>query len=417
MKAIVHIDGDAFFAYCEVAQNERLRGKPVVTGQEKGIAIAVSYEAKARGVSRGMLMGDIRKLVPDIIILPGNYDLYKVISQRMYRIVKRHAPIVEEYSVDECFADISDQSDSWEELVGIARTIKRDLEQDLGMTFSLGLAPTKTLAKVASKWVKPAGFTPMQERDRENFLKDVPIGAVWGIGRAMSAEMQKLNIRTALEFTQKSQSWIEEYFSKPTQELWYELNGVQMHKVGQGNLEKHKSIRATRTFRPPSKNLAFILSELSKNTEKACGKLRKHNLQSKNIYFFLKTQAFMYKGFELKFTAPVTIPSEIMNAVKENIHKIFRSDTQYRATGVVLNGISPASVHQPDLFNMNEKIDNRKIVYENIDAFYKKYPGAIFLASSLQAITQRKKNQIKNKDQEMHNLCLRLGFPYWGEAV
>jgi nucleotidyltransferase/DNA polymerase involved in DNA repair len=121
MNAIIHIDGDAFFASCEVAQNEALRGKPVVTGQEKGMAIAVSYEAKARGVSRGMLLSDIRKLVPDVIVLPGNYDLYKIMSRRMYEIMHRYVPVVEEYSVDECFGDVSNVSDSWEELIEIAK--------------------------------------------------------------------------------------------------------------------------------------------------------------------------------------------------------------------------------------------------------------------------------------------------------
>ncbi|MCC2631141.1 MAG: nucleotidyltransferase/DNA polymerase protein, partial [Candidatus Paceibacter sp.] len=348
-KAIIHIDGDAFFAYCEVAQNERLRGKPVVTGQEKGMAIAVSYEAKALGVSRGMLMSDIRKLVPNVIILSGNYDLYKIISRRMCAIVRRYAPIVEEYSVDECFADISGVSNDWNELVTIAQNIKRDLEQDLGMTFSLGLGPTKTLAKVASKWKKPAGFTVISlgssasklkepefpSPEIRNFLGEVPIGAVWGIGRSLSFAMQKLGITTALEFTQKSQIWIEEHFSKPTQELWYELRGIAMHRVGQGNTEKHKSIRATRTFRPPSKDKNFILSELSRNAEKACGKLRKHELQTRTVYFYLKTQTFTYKGFELQFPTPITTPSEIMNAIKKNIDAVFRKNTEYRASGIV----------------------------------------------------------------------------------
>jgi DNA polymerase-4 len=423
MNAIIHIDGDAFFASCEVAQNEALRGKPVVTGQEKGMAIAVSYEAKARGVSRGMLLSDIRKLVPDVIVLPGNYDLYKIMSRRMYEIMHRYVPVVEEYSVDECFGDVSNVSDSWEELIEIAKKIKHDLEQDLGMTFSLGLAPTKTLAKVASKWKKPSGFMAMYGEPGQNmqeaksFLEKVPTGAIWGIGSSTSAYLQKLGIKTALEFAEKPQVWIEEYLAKPHQELWYELNGIQMHRVGQGNVEKHKSIRATRTFRPPSKNINFILSELSRNAEKACAKLRRHELQTKNIYFFLKTQTFRYKGFELKFPAPITTPSEIMNMVQKNIHQIFQHDTEYRATGIVLNAISPASVSQPDLFNYQKISDNKKSIYEKIDMLYKKFPGSVFLASSLASITFRKRKHIIKPQQNLYDICLRLGFPYWGEAI
>jgi nucleotidyltransferase/DNA polymerase involved in DNA repair len=415
-QAIIHVDGDAFFAYCEVAQNERLRGKPVVTGQEKGMAIAVSYEAKKRGVSRGMLMGEIRKLVPDVIILSGNYDLYKVVSRRMYNIMRRYCPRVEEYSVDECFGDVSLESDSWEDLVEIARNIKRDLEQDLGMTFSLGLAPTKTLAKVASKWKKPAGFTAMKKSDIELFLKDVPIGAVWGIGRSLSAELQKLGIKTALEFVEKPQQWVEIHFSKPVQVLWYELQGIAMHRVGQGNVEKHKSIRTTRTFRPPNNNKSFLLSQLSKNTEKACGRLRRFELQTKHVYFYLKTQTFRYKGYELRFDAPITTPSEIMNAIKKHFNEVFQDNVDYRATGVVLNAISPVSVEQKDLFGNNEKLESKKSLYKRIDAVYKKYPGSLFLASSMQA-RKRIRNFVHKEETDWNEVCLKLGFPYWGVAT
>src|SRR4051812_25929045 len=102
---IIHIDGDGFFASCEVAQNERLRGRPVVVGQERGMAIAVTYEAKARGISRGMLMSDIRKISPDVVICNSHFDIYKAYSRRMYAIVRRYSPQVEEYSIDECFGE------------------------------------------------------------------------------------------------------------------------------------------------------------------------------------------------------------------------------------------------------------------------------------------------------------------------
>src|SRR3954464_7846804 len=127
-RAIIHIDGDAFFASCEIAQNEKYRGKPVVVGKEKGIAVAISYEAKAQGVSRGMLMGDIRKICPNVIILSSHYDLYKIYSRRMYAIARRHSPVVEEYSVDECFVDITQSKENFETM---ARKIKTDLERDL----------------------------------------------------------------------------------------------------------------------------------------------------------------------------------------------------------------------------------------------------------------------------------------------
>jgi nucleotidyltransferase/DNA polymerase involved in DNA repair len=411
LKAIVHVDGDAFFASCEIAQNEAYRGKPVVTGQEKGMAIAVSYEAKARGISRGMLMSDIRKICPDAIILSGNYELYKICSRRMCAIVRRHAPFVEEYSVDECFADISSSAHSWSDAIEISWRIKKDLERDLGMSFSLGLAPTKTLAKVASKWKKPAGFTAMQEEDIEGFLEKAPIGAVWGIGASSSARLQKLGIKTALEFTKKGKEWIEESLSKPHQELWYELRGVSMHDVRNGDTEKHKSIRATRTFKPPTADIHFILSEFSKNAEKACAKLRSHGLQAGAVYFYLKTQTFTYRGHELRFDLPVSTPSSIMNHIQKLLPEIYRKGTDYRATGVVLNAISPAALQQPDLFGLIAETDKKTALYQRIDALFKKFGRrSLFIASSLRS---RKRDA---QPRKMLELSFRLGIPFWGDA-
>jgi DNA polymerase-4 len=106
-RAILHIDGDAFFASCEQAANPKLRGKPVVTGMERGIAASMSYEAKARGVTRGMRIRDIQKACPEVVLLPSDYETYSLLSTRFFAIVRRYTSDVEEYSIDECFADIT----------------------------------------------------------------------------------------------------------------------------------------------------------------------------------------------------------------------------------------------------------------------------------------------------------------------
>src|SRR5882757_3199255 len=113
-RAILHIDGDSFFAACEVAKNPKLRGRPVITGRERGIVSACTYEAKARGVKRGVSLSEALKACPDAIVLPSDYETYSLFSNRVYEIVRRYTPAVEEYSIDECFAD----------LTGLRRTLK-----------------------------------------------------------------------------------------------------------------------------------------------------------------------------------------------------------------------------------------------------------------------------------------------------
>src|SRR3712207_5163375 len=208
-RAIVHIDGDAFFASCEQAKNPKLQGKPVVTGKERGIAASMSYEAKARGVTRGMPIRQVRQVCPDAIILPSDYETYSLLSVRMFAIVRRYTPEVEEYSIDECFADLTGLRRplrmSYEEM---ATCIKRDLDRELGFTFSVGLAPNKVLAKIASKWQKPSGLTIIPGREIHRYLAKLPIEKVWGIGEQTSAYLAKHGIRTALALARKPEAWI-----------------------------------------------------------------------------------------------------------------------------------------------------------------------------------------------------------------
>src|SRR5215475_12993556 len=159
-RAILHIDGDAFFASCEQSRRPKLQGRPVVTGKERGIAASGTYEAKARGVTRGMRIADIRKVCPEAVILPSDYETYSLLSKRFFAIVRRYTPDVEEYSIDECFADITGLRRPLRmSYLKIAERIKRDLDAELGFTFSVGLAPNKVVAKIASKWQKPSGLT------------------------------------------------------------------------------------------------------------------------------------------------------------------------------------------------------------------------------------------------------------------
>src|SRR5579864_3808649 len=106
-RAILHVDGDAFFASVEVAKDPKLRGKPVITGKERGIVSACTYEAKNAGVKRGMILSEVRKVCPEAVILPSDYETYSLYSQRMYDIVRRFTPMVEEYGIDECFGDLT----------------------------------------------------------------------------------------------------------------------------------------------------------------------------------------------------------------------------------------------------------------------------------------------------------------------
>jgi DNA polymerase-4/DNA polymerase V len=387
-RAILHIDGDSFFAACEVAKDPKLRGKPVITGKERGIVSAATYEAKARGVKRGVSLSDALKMCPDAIVLPSDYETYSIFSNRMYAIVRRYTPTVEEYSIDECFADLTGLRRLHHmPYPKMAEKIREDLERELGMTFSIGLSCTKVLAKIGSKWKKPDGLTVISLKDSREYLAKTPCIKVWGIGSNTAAYLEKFNIRTAFDFAQKSEEWMRAHVSKPYFELWQELNGTVALELVTEERESYQSIQKTKTFTPPSRNEQFIFSQLSKNIENACIKARRWGLASPVIFFFLKTQEFKYHGCEVKLPYPTSVPQDILREVRNYFPKIYKKGTLYRATGITLMKLRDGKDVQLDLFGKVKESEGLRLVFESVDEISARYgKHAVYLGSSFDAM-------------------------------
>jgi DNA polymerase-4/DNA polymerase V len=421
-RAIAHIDGDAFFASVEQAMDPRLRGRPVVTGKERGIASSMGYEAKARGVTRGMPLHEIRRLCPDCIIMPSDYETYSLFSVRMFAIVRRYTDDVEEYSIDECFADLTGLRRplrmSYRQMV---ERIKADLDSELGMTFSVGLAPTKVLAKAASKWKKPSGLTVISGRHIEEYLGALPVEKVWGIGAQTSAFLAKHRIITALDFARRDESWVKRHLSKPYQEIWHELRGTPIYPVTVEKKTEYKSIGKTKTFTPPSTDRDFVLAQLSKNVENACIKARRYKLRSDLVFVFLKTQDYRYRGLELRLRRPVNVPVAVMRELEARFDELFVPALPYRATGAILMNLESQGL-QPDLFCEHAEIERMEKIYASVDALSRKYgKHTVFLGSSFQAMkgnqhltergdqARRKTQLLKGETQRR-----RIGIRIWG---
>lgn len=424
-RAILHIDADSFFASCEVAKDPKLKGKSVITGLERGIASSLSYEAKARGVKRGMSLREIRSICPDAIFLPSDYESYSLYSLRMFNIVRRFTPDVEEYSIDECFADLTGLRRplkmSYEKM---AEKIKESLDEELGMTFSLGLAPTKVLAKLGSNWNKPSGLTVISQTDINRYLAQTKLNKVWGIGPQTTALLNKYGITTALEFTQRDSTWIQAKLSKPYYEIWQELRGDLVYQVTKEKKSSYCSISKTKTFTPASNDSSYIFSQLSKNTENACIKLRRYHLATKKFFFFLKTQDFKYQGFECKLNRLSDNPIEIIQMIDEYFAKIFSPSQIFRATGIVLMDLQPNTLKQADLFNQYIKAEKISKIFTSVDQMAKSYgKHSLFLGSSFLAMTgnqhhnsrqtpsDRKTNLFKGETERK-----RLALPFLGEV-
>jgi len=391
-KAIVHFDGDSFFASVEQAKDWRLRGKPVVTGGERGAVTSLSIEAKRLGAQRGMPMQEIRRLCPGVIVLAGDYTAYSIYARRMYAIARTFTSKVEEYSIDECFADITGLTESfgmtYEE---IARAIKAKLEESLGITFGVGLAPTKTLAKVASKRHKPAGFTAIPIERIDQYLLDTEIYDIWGLGGALSTRLRSLGVFTALDFIQKEEAWLKEHgFAAPVRDTWLELRGYCALSLGSGNPRLPHSVMKTRTFAPPSADRSFILSQLSKNVEAACAKIRRSGMKARALSFYLKTQEFTYHGVQLDLPIALDTPTEVLSYIEPHLDRVWAKGVPYRATGVTLRGLTKTETVTPDLFGEYKAVNTKRDVFSALDAVNRRYGrNTVYLGSSMQAFTAR----------------------------
>lgn len=386
-KAILHIDGDAFFASCEESRNPFLQGKPVVTGQERGIVASMNYKAKSYGVIRGMPLREATRICPHVVILPSDYETYSLFSRRLFAIVRRYTPDVEEYSIDECFADITGlQRPLKMSYLKIAEQIKQVLDTELGFTFSIGLGPTKVIAKIASKWQKPSGLTCITHWDIDRYLVKLPVEKLWGIGKQTTAYLAKHSIYTALEFSRLSERWIRQHLTKPFYEIWQELHGKHVLLVATEAKHGYQSIQKFKTFSPPSKDYGFVLSQLSKNIENACMKARRYHLVAWRAGCMLRTQDFRDFGLEVAFNRPTSFSHEVIKALIPLFDKLFFPSLLYRSTGVWLFKLRGENNMQLNLYDSSLEIEKCNRIYHAIDHLRKRYgKHTVFFGTSLMA--------------------------------
>ncbi len=382
-----HADGDSFFVACEVSVHPELQGKPVIVGGDRGIAVAMSIEAKKLGITRGMPVFRIKKLYPEVIILEHHFDLYQDIQRRMYDILLSYFTDIEVYSIDECFA-LARPSEikyfgSEEKLM---TELKKELTKKLGVTYSLGLARTKALAKQASKLEKPNGLVMLLTKEDEvQALKKTSIKDVWGIGRQTVPLLERLGIKTAYDFVNCSDEVIQQKFSEPVFVLKKELSGEPVMEV-ENNVDPRdqKSIQSTSTFHPASTDPKVIWREIAENAEHACKNARVIDLVTNKVSFFVKDSDFKYYSDEVKLREYTADPGIILNAIEPKFLPLLPKRQRIRSTGVILHNLTRPENIQNDLFGKQENVSKNLRIEETADKIREKYgEDSIIRAASL----------------------------------
>jgi DNA polymerase V len=377
------IDCNNFYASCERVFDPKLEKKPVVIlSNNDGCVIARSNEAKALGIPMGAPAFQIKQLVKEhnVKVLSSNYALYGDMSQRVMNSIKELAPHVEIYSIDECFIDFS--GFKYFNLNEIAHSIKKTVTQNTGIPISIGIAPTKTLAKVANRISKKNklcnGIFIMDTQESiHNALNNFLVGDIWGIGKQYAKFLIANNITTAQQLCNTNDNWIKHNLKIVGLKTVQELRGKPCLTLELETSDK-KSICTARSFGIPTSKLSVVQEALCNFTSVCAIKLRKQNSCANIITVFIQTNRFKINDLQYNNSATIEIPvasnytPKLMEYAFLLLSKLWKPGYNYKKCGVILSGLSAQNTIQHNLFEEENSLKNKKTM-QIMDALNIKY--------------------------------------------
>jgi DNA polymerase-4 len=274
-RQIIHVDMDAFYASIEQLDNPALKNKPVIVGgsvKSRGVVAAASYRARKFGVHSAMPMARAIKLCPDAVVLPVRMERYAEMSEKIRLIFERFTPMVEPVSLDEAFLDVTGSVDLFGSAEKIAFALKNAIKQETGLTASVGIAPNKLLAKLASDLKKPDGFMIITEANKQKILDALPVNKLWGVGGVTQKKLQQAGISTIAQLRTKSVGRLKTIVGNFALQLREYAGGIDDSPVEP--YRKAKSISAEQTFETDTQDKEFLLNVLLAQAEKVSQRLR-----------------------------------------------------------------------------------------------------------------------------------------------
>lgn len=358
------VDCDNCYVSCERVFRPDLKDKPVVVlSNNDGCVVARSNEAKKMGIKAGTPYFQLQQLFPNekIAVFSSNYELYGELTGRVVEIIRQEAPAYFRYSIDESFV-------YWNGFDGTnlkewGENLHKRIRKSVGMPVSIGLAPTKTLAKMASHFAKKyPGYRHCclidTDEKRKKALKLFPINEVWGIGRRYAAKLEAIGVKTAYDFAQMPDGLVRATFNNIVIfRTWQELNGIDA--VPNEEMAKKKSICTSRSFNGMVTDFDTLKTHVSNYAARCAEKLRAQDTVASIIGVFLHTNLFredlpQYWNFqEKRLTVPTNSTIDICKAATEVLKSIYVKGYHYKKAGVIVMGIGPNSPMQLDLFDYN----------------------------------------------------------------
>ena len=385
-------DCNNFFVSCERVFRPDLQGKPVIVlSSNDGCAVARSNEAKALGIKMGAPLFKIRDIVKkhNVAVFSGNMALYGDMSQRVRWVLEEYAPSVEVYSIDECFLDLRGMTNI--DFDAYAKEISAQCWRQTSIPVSVGIAPTKTLAKIASKLCKQypklrGGCYMHRPQDIEKVLRKFPIEDVWGIGRKSVQKLHDRGIRTAYEFTQMNEGVVRSLMGIVGIRTWKELQGISCIEFEDG-FEAKQSICVSRSFSSEIYDVNELQEQVANFASSMAEKLRRQRCVAGEMVVFAYTNRFkeslpqIYSNSLVTFTTPTSDQRTIVAQAVNAIQKIFNEGYGYKKAGVIASKIIPEGEVMHSLFEDTLAAEREHKITSALDAINSTFgKGTIKLA-------------------------------------
>nr|CRH05267.1 DNA-directed DNA polymerase [Candidatus Magnetococcus massalia] len=355
------VDCNNFYVSCERLFQPALENHPVIVlSNNDGCAIARSNEAKQLGIAMGAPFHKIERLIEahDVKVFSSNFALYGDLSARVMSTLQSMAPKVEIYSIDEAFLDLSGMSAAMR--AELCQALRQKIKRWTGIPVSIGIGPTKTLAKVANYHAKRAPRTHgvldiTRHTWRERALKKLQVGDVWGVGRRWAEKLQEQGIHTAWQLSRQPPPLVRKRFNVVLERTVRELDG-QIAISMEEQPPARQSIATTRTFGEKIHSLAPMREAVSTFTARAAEKLRRHQLLAGALQIFITTNRFSERDQQYKNSITLTLPESsddsflLIETALEGLSRIYRPGFRYQKAGVILLALQPARPFQRNLF-------------------------------------------------------------------
>lgn len=377
------VDCNNFFASCERVFQPNLRNVPIIVlSNNDGCVVARSSEAKALGIPMGEPVFKLAKLIErhGIVVFSSNYALYGDMSHRVMTMLSQFVEDMEIYSIDESFLSLKGFENY--NLKDYGSTIVRTVTKGTGIPVSMGIAPTKTLAKMASKYAKKyKGYNGVcvidNEEKRIKALKQFDIGDVWGIGSRYRKKLEYYGVKTAYDFTQKSESWVRKMMTVVGVRTWKELRGIPSIELEKVAPDK-QTICTSRSFGELIEDFDTLMESVANFTASCARKLRAQRSCASMLQVFIYTNRFREDLPQYSNSQMITVPTptsdvtELIHYARLALKNIYKEGYQYKKAGVIVMNIVPQSCVQQNLFDERDRIKHEKVL-EVLDAVHKKY--------------------------------------------